>query len=300
MNFTTMVKEELASKNSGILELRLETLAFINFNSSFEKDYLLLYSESAGTIRKIYKNIKKTYNIQPKIVVRSQKMFKMTQVYMLEIYDKVNIIQDEIKNIKTTELSEEEINAYLEGAFLSVGSVSDPKTSGYHLEFATSTEEDAKHLKLLLKNINIPSKIIARNNKRVVYIKSSEKISDLLKRFKITNSLFYFEDLRIYRDHKNMVNRLNNCEIANQEKTIKTGLQQLENIKYIKDNDLLNLLDERTKIVIDIREKYPESSYSELADIISMETNYKIGKSGINHQFIKIRELVERHKNIGG
>ncbi len=97
-----------------------------------------------------------------------------------------------------------------------------------------------------------------------------------------------------------MVNRLNNCEIANQEKTIKTGLQQLENIKYIKDNDLLNLLDERTKIVIDIREKYPESSYSELADIISMETNYKIGKSGINHQFIKIRELVERHKNIGG
>jgi len=136
-----------------------------------------------------------------------------------------------------------------------------------------------------------------RNNKQMVYIKSSEDISDIIKMFKATNSLFYFEDIRIYRDHKNMVNRLNNCEIANQEKTLNTGLKQVEDITYLKVNDIFMLLDEKTQIVANFREKYPESSYQELADIISLETDYKIGKSGINHHFIKIKKLVNQHKS---
>ena len=114
--------------------------------------------------------------------------------------------------------------------------------------------------------------------------------------FKATNSLFYFEDIRIYRDHKNMVNRLNNCEIANQEKVFKAGQVQLENIKYLRDRDLFDLLDEKTRIVAEAREKYPESSFQELADIITQEVDYRIGKSGINHHFIKINELVKKDK----
>ena len=114
--------------------------------------------------------------------------------------------------------------------------------------------------------------------------------------FQATNSLFYFEDIRIYRDHKNMVNRLNNCEIANQEKTLKAGMKQLENIKFLKENKLYNLLDEKTQLVMEYREKYPEISYQELADVISMETDYKIGKSGINHHFIKVNELINRYQ----
>ena len=94
-----------------------------------------------------------------------------------------------------------------------------------------------------------------------------------------------------------MVNRLNNCEIANQEKTISTGLKQLEQINYLKDNDLLDLLDEKARIVAEYRLKYPEVSFTELSNIITMETDYKIGRSGINHNFIKIKNLVERHKN---
>lgn len=93
-----------------------------------------------------------------------------------------------------------------------------------------------------------------------------------------------------------MVNRLNNCEIANQEKTINTGLKQLEDIKYLKENDLYSLLEDSTRIVLDYREKYPETSLKELADIISLETDYTIGKSGVNHHFIKIRNLIKKHK----
>ena len=94
-----------------------------------------------------------------------------------------------------------------------------------------------------------------------------------------------------------MVNRLNNCEIANQEKTTMTGMKQLEDIAYLKEHDLIDLLDDKTKQIITYRLKYPESSYQELAEIISLETDYQIGKSGINHHFIKMKKMVENHKN---
>ena len=130
----------------------------------------------------------------------------------------------------------------------------------------------------------------------MVYVKTSDMISDFLKMIGAINSLFYFEDIRIYRDHKNMVNRLNNCEIANQEKTISTGLKQLEEIEYLKKHDLIDLLDEKIKEVIKYRQMYPESSFQELAYIISIENSKVISKSAINHYFIKVRKLVEQHK----
>ena len=92
-----------------------------------------------------------------------------------------------------------------------------------------------------------------------------------------------------------MVNRLNNCELSNQTKSTQTGLRQLSQINYILDNDLLSLLDDNTKIILEIRKKYPEISLNEIAAIASNEYGYKIGKSGVNHHFIKIANLVKRH-----
>ena len=79
---------------------------------------------------------------------------------------------------------------------------------------------------------------------------------------------------------------------------VKNGFEPCKpfNIKYIEDKELIDLLDERTKDVMKYRKKYPEVSFNELAEIISMETGNKIGKSGINHCFIKIRELVKKHQ----
>ena len=78
--------------------------------------------------------------------------------------------------------------------------------------------------------------------------------------FKATESLFFFEDIRIYRDHKNMVNRLNNCELSNQTKSIQTGLKQLNEINYIIDNDLFPEVkwedEEPTEINIEIVNKH--------------------------------------------
>lgn len=300
MTFTTSLKEEIAKNDFNVIEARYELIAFLNCVAKFSKEELIITLENASIARRIYREIKEIYNVNPSITVRIQKRFKVKQIYILTVKEKVGFIKESValgtKIEMDTLVTDEEKVAFLIGAFLAVGNVSNPSTSGYHLEYIFTKERLAKQVLNLLNGFNLKAKITKRGYKTIVYIKASECISDLIKRFKATNSLFYFEDIRIYRDHKNMVNRLNNCEIANQEKTFKTGQAQLRNIEYLRKADIFDLLDEKTQIVAITREKYPELSMQELADIITEEEGYKIGKSGINHHFIKINKLVERHK----
>lgn len=304
MTYTIRVKEEIVKNNISKQEKICELSGFVRF-SALMKDRISITSENASVIRRIYLHFKEIFNIQPKIIVRNQKRFRVKQIYILEINEKVdyilkylNVMEDHKKILPNDFFltTREEKIAYLEGVFLACGTINDPATSGYHLEIVTNMNREAIYISDLFNSLDFPAKHMKRNSKYMVYFKNAEVISDIIRMFGATNAYFYFEDIRIYRDHKNMVNRLNNCEIANQEKTINTGLKQMEEIEYLKENDLYSLLDESTKIVLEYREKYPESSLKELADIITMETDYKIGKSGVNHHFIKVRNLIKRHK----
>ena len=304
MTYTTRIKEEIAKNDINDSEKICELSGFIRF-AAVIKDNISITLENASITRRIYKHIKEIFNIQPRIIIRNQKRFRIKQIYILEINEKVEYILNFLnitenkKKILPTEYfltNKEEKIAYLQGVFLASGTINDPASSGYHLEIVTDMNREAIYITNLFKDIGIIAKHIKRNSKYMIYIKNAEVISEIIRMFKATTSYFYFEDIRIYRDHKNMVNRLNNCEIANQEKTINTGLKQLDDIKYLKENDLYSLLEDTTKIVLDYREKYPETSLKELADIISLETDYTIGKSGVNHHFIKVRNLIKKHK----
>ena len=305
MTFTTRLKEEITKNDISVLESLVELSSFIRFSARIKKDKITLIMENASVARRIYKDIKNNFSVNIKITIRNQKRFRIKQIYILEINEKVDTILESLSIIKDNKKilpeeyflnSQEELTSFLKGAFLACGSINDPSKAGYHLEFNTSTKKEGLFLAKLLKRYNITAKVIKRNNNYMTYIKSAEMISELIRLFGATNCFFYFEDIRIYRDHKNMVNRLNNCEIANQEKVLKTGLKQLDDINYIKEHDLLGLLDENVQSAIKYREAYPETSLQELADIISTETGRKIGKSGINHYFIKVKKLVEKHK----
>lgn len=305
MTYTTKIKEEIAKSLINENEKICELSGFIRF-AGIIKENITITLENASVTRRIYKHLKEVFNIQPKIIIRNQKRFRVRQIYILEINEKVayilkylNIMENKKKILPNEYFltNYEEKIAYLQGVFLATGTINDPASSGYHLEIVTEMNREAIYLTNILKELNINAKHLKRNSKYMVYIKNAEVISDIIRMFKATNAYFYFEDIRIYRDHKNMVNRLNNCEIANQEKTIASGLKQLEDIQYLKDNDLYRLIDDSTKIVLEYRLKYPEVSLKELADIITMETDYNIGKSGVNHHFIKIRSLIKKHKD---
>ena len=306
MTFTTMVKEEISKEDIDDLTCISLLSSFIRFDSKIKNKEITITMENASVARYVYKILKNIFQVTPNIKVRIQRRFRVKQIYILSInentldlLEKLNIIKDS-KIILPEEyfLNEDnDIISYLKGIFLAVGSISNPKTSGYHFEYVVSTKKEAEYINKLLKHFNMDSKILKRNNRYMIYIKQAEMISDLLKLFGATNSMFYFEDIRIYRDHKNMVNRLNNCEIANQEKTIETGMKQLDDIKYLEENDLISLLDDRIQEVIEYRKKYPETSFKELADIVSSESGKSISKSGINHYFRKIKDLVNKHQN---
>ena len=300
MTFTTKIKDEITKNFNNEVESRIELITYLKYVMELESNKLTLYIENASVARYIFKLIKKIYNINITLTIRTLKRFKLKTIYILTLKEKLSLIKNEIDDLDKyiKDSSKEEMAAYLKAVFLSCGSINDPSKSKYHLEFLIENNFDAKTINYILNFLNFHSKIIRREKGYMVYIKISEEISDFIKLLGATNSLFYYEDIRIYRDHKNMVNRLNNCEQANIEKSVNSCREQLENIKYLKDFDLIDLLDDKIKMTIEYREKYPETTLSELANIISLETEYKISKSGINHYFRKIKELVNKHKNI--
>ena len=245
--------------------------------------------------------LKETFFISPKIIVRKGYNFNKNYIYILEIHHSVKKIVDELEincNIpKKYMYSDDSLTrAYLRGVFLSCGSINDPKKSRYHLEFIVDNEEYAEFISNLLNHYHFNSKVIRRETKYMIYMKEAEKIGDFLRYMQAIQAVFYYEDIRIYRDHKNMTNRLNNCEQANVDKIIETANKQIKDIEKIKENDLLDVLDDKTKETITYRLKYPETSLLELSEIISLETGNKITKSGLYHRFNKIKELAEKIK----
>ena len=300
MTFTTQIKDEVTKLDLNYLESFNELAAIVRYDGVLLDDKITITSENASVARRIYKSLKEIFKVSAKIIIRNQKRFRIKTLYILEINEKLDIIKESLfltENYLLKLESDEEKLAFFRGVFLACGSISIPKSSGYHFELVFKNALEAECMLKLLKSFNLTPKKIKRNNTFMIYIKQAEEISDILKMFKATNCLFEFEDVRIYRDHKNMVNRLNNCEIANQEKSLSAAMKQLELINYIKENNLLDLLDEKSQLIVTYREKYPDVSFQELADIISLETDYKIGKSGINHHFIKLKSLVEKHSS---
>lgn len=304
MSFTTNIKNEILNIDYPRTELITELSAIINIGSEIEKNNFSIYLENIGVSRRIYKLFKDLFNAE--IEITKEKINRLNKTYLIHINIKdenkkilkaLNIVNDNGQRKRKPDdfMTDniEEKKAYLRGAFLICGSINDPSTSRYHLEFIIDNKTTAEFINKLLNELNYNSKVLKREKHYMVYLKESERISDFIKLLNAYNSLFYYEDIRIYRDHKNMTNRLNNCEQANIDKIVFSSNEQLENIKKLKEIKDFDLLDDKIKEICIYKEKYPESSMGELAEIISKETNTTITKSGINHRFRKIKEMIQ-------
>ena len=146
----------------------------------------------------------------------------------------------------------------------------------------------------LINRFELNAKIIKRRNKYVVYLKSSEKIGDFLRAIGASQSVMNFESTRIDRSMSNTVNRWNNCDIANEMKSMATANKQLEDIETVDMFLGLDMLDEKTRAVALIRKKYPELTLNELTEVYYEETGQTISKSGLHHRFKKISEEAKR------
>ena len=303
MSFSLDIKNEVARVSSSKEELISELSAIVR-NSALINENIVIYVENNAVARRIFKLFKDIYDVNSIITVR-RKYFNSGFSYILTIKNKLVEILNDLSIIRDGKylsipldyiISDDDlIRAYLRGLFLVSGSVNDPKTSKYHLEFLVDSLEYAKFINKMLNNLELNSKIIKREKKYMIYIKEAEKISDFLRIIKAYNGVMYYEDIRIYRDHKNMTNRLNNCEQANVDKIIETANKQVKDIEIINKVGL-DLLDEKEQVVALYRLKYKDVSLLELSEIISMETGKKITKSGLYHRFKKISELADKLK----
>lgn len=302
MSFTSTVKNEVSKLEITEIDSITELSAIIRNSGIIDKN-IKVTTENASVARRIFVLIKNLFNYASKITVRRGFNFNKNYIFIVELTHEIERIKKELSldNIpKEFIYSDTELKrAYLRGLFLSCGSVNDPKKSRYHLEFLVDDKEYAEFIKSLLNDseFNLNSKVIKRENKYMIYVKEAEKISDFLRIIGAINAVFYYEDIRIYRDHKNMTNRLNNCEQANVDKIIESANEQIKNIEKLENNDMLSLLDEKTKEAAIYRKKYPEVSLTELSEIITLETGNKITKSGIYHRIKKIETLANKIKN---
>ena len=294
MSFTSTVKNEVSKLEINNVEKIAELEAILANGAILEDNIIKITTENASVSRRIFNLIKDIYHIIPNIIVRRSLNFNKKYLYILHIKSKNIDLSNKIPKDYIID-DEESIRAYLRGLFLMSGSINDPKTSRYHLEFLVNDEKYAFFISDLLNKYNLNSKVLKRETKYMIYIKEAEKISDFLRIINAYNAVMYYEDIRIYRDHKNMTNRLNNCEQANVDKVIETASKQIKDIELINQVGL-DLLDEKEQIVALYRLKYKDVSLLELSEIISMETGKKITKSGIYHRFKKISELADKLK----
>ena len=304
MSFTSNIKNEISNIEYDESEKMSELSAILNIGVKIIGDKFEIYTENISVARRIYKLIKETYHVEIDMDTSGINSLRKNKLVLLSISEKKDLILEDLsitKNNKRIYVPSEYLvddikdkQAYLRGIFEICGSINDPKTSRYHAEFVISNYDTAVFVNDLLNELSFNSKVIKRDKNYMVYIKESEKISDFIKMLNATTSLFYYEDIRIYRDHKNMTNRLNNCEQANVDKSINASREQLELISKLRQIKDFDLLDEKIKNICIYKEKYPESSMQELAEIISSETEIPITKSCINHRFRKIKEIVEQ------
>ena len=303
MSFTGIVKNEISKLELNRLEAITELSAILKNNADIS-DSIKITTENSSVARHIFNLIKELYNINSKITVRHGYNYNKKYIYILEIKENKDLIIKDLclnKNIPDNYIIDDDnlTRIYLRGIFIACGSVNDPKKSRYHLEFIFDNLEYAEFIMNNLNNYYLNSKVIKRENRYMVYVKEAEKIGDFLRMINAIQALFYFEDIRIYRDHKNMTNRLNNCEQANVDKIIETATNQVHDIELIQSIGGMDLLDDKTKEAAVYRMKYKEASLVELSQIISIETGNNITKSGLHHRFTKIKELASKIRNKG-
>lgn len=176
--------------------------------------------------------------------------------------------------------------AFLRGAFLASGSVSDPD-KGYHLEFVCDSDVKADQIVRVCSDFDICARKTVRRSETVVYVKEGEMIGELLSVMEAKNSYMEFENRRIYKDVSNTINRRVNCEASNIRKTVTAASRQLEDIRYLEEHGMLASLPNQLREAAYGRLEYPDATLVELGAMMDPP----VGKSGINHRLAKLSEI---------
>ena len=178
--------------------------------------------------------------------------------------------------------------AFLRGAFLAGGSVTDPR-KGYHLELTTSHLSVGREMLALMREMGLEPKAAQRKGNSVVYFKQSDRIEDLLTSIGAPLSAMEVMNAKLEKDLRGSVNRRVNCDAANLDKAVEAAMTQVESIRRLEEQGRLALLPEKLQETASLRLAHPEDTLSQLAQ----RYDPPITKSALNHRLRKLVELAK-------
>ena len=314
MSFSGSVKEELLRHEDSARHCQIaELAAMIAFNGEIvrlpSKDIILrMSSENESIIRKCFTLLGKTFTINGEVSI-DEKIVRKNNRFTIDIEDPETTVKV-LQAIKVLTADRRPVHsdglvssmviqknccrrAFLRGAFLCAGSISDPEKF-YHFEIVCTTPAKALQLQEIIQSFEIDAKIVKRKKYHVVYVKEGAQIVELLGLMGAGVSLMNLENVRSLKGMRNTVNRKVNCETANINKTVNAAVKQMEDIIYIRDTVGLHRLPENLEETALLRLEYPQASLKELGTLLSIP----VGKSGINHRLRKICSIAEELRGV--
>ena len=307
MSFSSEVKEELSEQIASGRHCRLaETAAILSLCGKIvitenDRYCVKIQTENLAVARKYFTLLRKTFNIRAEVSVRKSRGVRFYSVIVSRDQEARRLLGetcllDEDGNISECmspmhhRLLKQNCcrRAFIRGAFLAVGSVSDPEKS-YHFEIVCAAPEKARQLQELLASYDVDAKTVLRKRHYVVYIKEGSQIVELLALMGAHISLMQLENVRIVKEMRNSVNRKVNCETANLNKTVSAAVRQAEDIRYIQERIGLDKLPVDLEETARLRLEHTEASLKELGDMLCP----KVGKSGVNHRLRKLSQIAD-------
>lgn len=295
MSFSLEVKQELSKINSlaDKNNVKCELMGYlVTSNTSVQKNKVRFSTESQYNINRFSKLLNNlgfvNYDIKIQRNMYSIFINKNDIQELIRAEENINIANEILSYFLKSEILEK---AFIRGTFLGSGTINNPEKK-YHLEIFLKNLETAKYIIEILRKYSIDFKILERSKKYAIYTKEGEEISKFLALMRASASVLKFEEIRVYRDIKNNINRKVNCETANLNKIVNSSVKQINDIKYIKERGKFNELSEQLKEIAIVRIENPDMSLEELGKLLKKP----IGKSGVNHRLRKIQKIVEELK----
>ena len=285
MSFSSQVKNELCgiygTKHCAIAEIA----AIVNTCGIINDLCIKIHTENAAVAKKYFCLNKKFLNIHGDVSIKKCRQFNRSRVYSVQTPLIDRILSNEKMEVISRDCCK---RAYIRGAFLAGGSLSDPEKA-YHLELVNACRQKSEHLAELINGYGLKARVIERKGHYIVYLKEGENIVDLLNIMGAHLSLLSLENLRIVKDMRNNVNRQVNCETANLSKTVQASIKQINDINTIARIKGLGYLSSQLEEVAETRLMYEEASLKEIGAMLSPP----VSKSGVNHRLRKISEIAE-------
>ena len=309
MSFSSRVKEELSRRIPDARHCRIAEISAIlgmcgTVGIHEDSYHIRIYTENVTVARKLFLLLKETFGIRGEILIRQSHTPGRSRAYVVLIRDAENVkrileackmidrdgeIGENYSTVRTYILRQDCCRrAFIRGAFLASGSMSDPDRF-YHLELVCQNEERAMQLQSILATFGLDAKTVVRKKYYVVYIKEGNQIVELLGLMGADSALMELENIRIVKEMRNSVNRKVNCETANLNKTVSAALRQVADTEYIRDTKGLDFLSPQLEEMARVRLEAPEASLLELGSMLETP----VGKSGVNHRLRKISEIAD-------